>query len=769
MAYELKVPKLAEEVVRFIEKKSKISLILGLLCFFSLVPFLVKTKTDFSYTGFFYDDDPMIKDFNNFQKKFGNDDSVVIAINSPSGIFDQDSIKLLQEMTRKMWLLPEVIRVDSLTNYNWVHAEGDDIIVEPLIPEEESFNPSFLKERKEIALGHEILPDYLISRDGKTAMLFARLKPGLKKAPDFKKTIDETKKLLKNSKRTDHRLYLTGGPAITYGFEEATKIDLSKMLPLVFIATIIFLYLTLKTVWGILLSFLVIGLTVGSTFSVGALLGLPITSGTAAVPQILIGIGIADSVHILAVFYRAIYDGQEKIKAAKYSLLKNFVPTVLTTISTAIGFFSFSNVNIKSISGMGTLAGIGVLFAWAYTYFVLGGLIFLLPVPAKKWTEDKKNRLNQLIDRYMVFLEKKRLIFIYSFIALSFLGIFLSLKNTVNSDPYLYFKKGYWVREAQDFITKKVGGARGLEIMIRTGKPEGIKEPAFLKKVEKFQNWIQERPYVTRALSIIDVLKSTHRSLHGGNQKEYRLVEDKKAIAQELFLYTMSLPQGMDLNDRMTINKESMRITALWTLSKSSMVVEAVKEIENKARSMGLDITTTGKNKLYQFLNGYVVRSFVQSISVALICISLLLFLYFRSLKIGVLALMTNTIPLILGGAVLYITGRPMDVGTVIVASVCLGIAVDDTIHILSNYKRLKEQGQTSFESVRSIFIYTSPALMMTTLVLVVSFGTLAFGTFIPNVYFGVMTSIILSTALILDLTFLPAILIPKRAANGSS
>ncbi len=763
MSYEIKAPKVAETFVNFIERRSLLAIFFGLLILILSLPGFLFLTVDFSYKGFFYDDDPMIKDFNSFEKQFGNDDSIVMAIHSPSGVFDKESLQLVQKLTEKAWLLPEVIRVDSLSNYNWVHAEGDDILIEPLIADGEDFNESYIKDRKKIALNHEVLPNYLISKDAKTTLIFARLKPGLKEAAKFKKTVVAAKKLIKEYSLGDHQLHLSGGPTITYGFEEATQIDLSKMIPILLLSIIVLLYINLKTVWGVVLPFVVIILTTAATFAVGAFFGVQITSATAAVPQILIGISIADSVHLLAVFYRAVQDGVEQKEAARYSLLKNFVPTGLTTISTAIGFFSFSNVNIKSISGMGTLAGIGVLLAWAFSYLVLGGLMYRLPAKLPKWTDEKRGNFIQSIQIYVDFLKTIKKPLTIGCLLLSGYSIFLSLKNHVNSDPYLYFKKGYWLRESQDFITKNVGASRGIEVVIRTGKAEGIKEPEFLKKVEVFQNWVEGLPHVTRALSIIDILKSTNRVLHGGKQSEYRLVEDRKMIAEELLLYTQSIPQGMSLNDRMTINKDSLRMSVLSTLSASSEFEAAVKKIEAKARDLGLDVMTTGKSKLYQFLNGYVVESFVQSISVALVCISLLLIIYFKSLSVGVLALITNTIPLMIGGAVLYLSGRAMDVGTVIVASVCLGIAVDDTIHVLSNYKRQRLEGKSRNQSVVNVLAYTTPALIITTIILVVSFGTLAFGIFVPNVYFGIMCAVILSIALIVDLTFLPAVLISLK------
>ena len=149
---------------------------------------------------------------------------------------------------------------------------------------------------------------------------FCKVKPGLKEAAKFKKTVIAAKKLIKNYSLGDHQLHLSGGPTITYGFEEATKIDLSKMIPILLLSIIILLYINLKTVWGVILPFVIITLTTGATFALGAFFGVQVTSATAAVPQILIGISIADSVIYLPFFICAIQDGVEHKKAARYSL-----------------------------------------------------------------------------------------------------------------------------------------------------------------------------------------------------------------------------------------------------------------------------------------------------------------------------------------------------------------------------------------------------------------------------------------------------------------
>ena len=187
-----------------------------------------------------------------------------------------------------------------------------------------------------------------------------------------------------------------------------------------------------------------------------------------------------------------------------------------------------------------------------------------------------------------------------------------------------------------------------------------------------------------------------------------------------------------------------------------------IRRIEEKGAEMGLNVTATGKNLLWQSMNEYVVDSFVLSMTTAIVVISLMIMLVFRSLPLGALAMLPNMVPLIIGGAFLWLLGRQLDVGTVLIGAVCLGIAVDDTIHIMSDYSRNRQEGRTTGEAVREVLLNTTPALITTTIILVVAFGTFAFATFVPNIYFGVMTALILTAALLTDLTFLPAMLLVR-------
>ncbi len=754
--------------VDLIGKHPWVTLLIGLIALGSLTPGLKKIQTDFTHTGFFFDDDPMLVEFNAFERQFGNDDSLIIGVHSPSGIFDVDSATLIQELTEQMWLMPDIIRVTSLSNYSWVHAEGDDILVDPFFPDDIELTQELMDSRKDIAMNHEVLPDYLISKNANTALLYARIRPSIDGIVEAPPIVEAARELSEKMKRTDHSFYVVGGPAINASFKEATQNDLQKLMPILLGLIVLCLLISLRSAISTVLALVVVVFTLIPSMAISGWTGFPITSVTGILPQILVAICVADAVHILSVFRQALRDGQTKHEAANYTLAKNYLPTLLTSISTSIGFFSFGTANLKSLAGLGVLAGCGVLLAWFVSYFILGPLLYILPSLIKPAPPEK---LHTRINRATAFTAKvtehrKPIIIAFSFLTLG--AAFLTANNTVNSDPYQYFAPGVALRDANDFITAEVGGARGLEIVVRAGQEDGIKEPEFLKEVETFQKWLEARPDVTRTLSVVDILKATHRSLNGGDQAFYRLPDNREMVGQELFLYTMSLPQGMDINDRITLKNDAIRVTVLWTISDSKRWMEETAIVAAHAKQAGLDVTITGKGNIYQSMNPYVVESFVRSISIALVLISILLVVVFGSFKMGMIALLPNCIPLLLGGAAFWLLGKSIDIGSVLVMSVCLGIAVDDTIHILSNYNRRIKDGLSAQEATAEVLAHTSPALIFTTIILVLGFGTLAFATFVPNIYFGIMTAIILTLALFTDLTFLLAVLTRKEEPQNA-
>ncbi len=746
-----------------------------------LIPGLARLKTDFSYRIWFRDTDPLLAKFDAFERRFGNDENVVLLLHSPSGIFDKESSELLQKLTEEFWQVPEIIRVESLSNYNWTHSEEDDLMVEPLIPDDQELTDEILAERREVALNHEVIPGYLVNDEGTVAVIYGSLKPAIGGTPDFQTVVDGARALmarhqggepvtyLHNAEKYkgpgDHQFYLTGSALVSHTFKELTQSDMETMVPVLLGAIVLFLLLSFRNKSGLILPFIVIALSVIGTLGFAGWIGIRFNNLTAIVPHILIAISVADAVHILVTFFQFRASGLERKQAAHKTLVKNLEPTLLTSVSTSIGFFSFFSAKIIPVVYMGILAGTGTLLAWFITIFLVTPVMAYMPIKVRfKGSKTHHTDAHPLALRYAEWLQRNARMVIAVFAILGVAAVYTALQNEINSDPYKYFAESVHTRVANDYAEKAVGGMSGMEISIDSGEPDGIKKPEFLGKVEAFQNWLDSQSYVSKTISVIDIIKQTNRSLNGDSQDAYMLPDNHELIAQELFLYTMSLPQGMDLSNRMSLDNSLIRLTAMTNLHASKQTLLEIDVIEAKARELGLNAEVTGKIPIYHSMNPYVVNAFITSISMALVLVALLMCFALRSFKLGMLSMIPNTMPLIMGGAFMYLLDKPLDIGTVLVTSTCLGIAVDDTIHFLSNYNRWRKHGSSPSHAVAHVLTHTGPALFVTTMVLVVAFATFMFASFVPNINFGMITAIVLTTALFTDVTLLPAILLAKKA-----
>ncbi len=746
----------------FLVYRRWLALLIGCLCLFVLSAGMMSLKSDFSYRIWFKEDNNYLKRFDEFERLFGNDENIAVVIHSPDGIFDEDSIRFVKNLTQSLWTVKDIIRVDSLSNYNWTDVDQDSIIVEPLFPIEETVTSKDIAGKRKKIMAHEVLPGYLISKDQKTTIIYGQLQPAIQGGPDFKGVVESAREVLASYQDDpNHTLYMTGTAAINYGFEELGTQDMEKVMPVVMSLIIVLLLVSFRRMSGMILPFMVIIASIVMTMGAAGFLGLQFNNLTSAVPPILIAISIADSVHILFSFFRYRRADYERKEAAFLSAQHNFLPTLLTSVSTMIGFFSYATADVVPIVQMGIMAGLGTLFAWLATMLLLVPTLAWLPLRIKQKTDmTTAEQPSALAIAYVSWIQRHAtMVIVVSVVAVAY-AVFIATKNEVNSDPLKYFAENVPVRVANDFAEDHISGMQALEIMVESGREEGVKNPAFLHKVDEFQNWLLEQPYIDKTISLLDIFKDTNRALNGGKQEAYAIPETEAWAAQELFLYTMSMPEGMDINNRVTIDNRSLRLTALSSLHDSKESLYEINRIEEKAQELGLNARVTGKMPLSHSINPLIVHSFFYSIVAAFVVIAALISLVFRSVWIGLLAMVPNIVPLFFGAAIMALLNRPLDVGTVLVASTCLGIAIDDTIHFLSNYYKRLQAGYDKSMAIAQVFAHTGPALLITTVVLVISFGSFVMGSFIPNVNFGVLTAVVLSVALLVDFTLLPALLL---------
>jgi len=763
MELKYQPPAVAEFAVNAIQKRPKLAVLLGLILLFVLLAGAGNMQTDFSYRSNLSEESPIIKDFDNFESRFGNDDMVVLALSSKQGIFTPEAINKLKNMTAEMWLLPEVIRVDSLANFQLIVADGDDIRSEFVFENNQELTPTFLAKRKKKVLSHKTLPSYLISKDSHTTLLFAQIRPPLDKPLDALAITTAIRSLVSKHEGPNFDIYISGSPPLEAAFAEIAIEDNSLILPLVIIVCFaMLLFITRKFSLAIITLLIIVVSAIAATTSLGWL-GIKLNSITASLTHIILAIAIADTVHVLATYKRVSKFTNNAIEASRYALLKNFFPTIVTTITTSAGFLSIATSKILPIAELGLSVAFGAIATWFITYLILGGILFHLRISHKNKQIKTSNALTEKLST-VVINKPKTVVAITGFIVV--VCAVLTSQIKAESDPIKYFKPDHPLRVATEFIEKDVGASRMIEIVVEAGSNGSAKNVEFLHRVAKFEGWIEEQQGVTKVLSIIDILKDTNQAFFHDDPAHHVLVNDQALIAQEILSYIISLPLGGNIESRITLNEDALHLTVLWTIGSSSKALAMIERIETQAKHLDLDIVVTGKYQIFQRLEKLVVDSFITSVIAAFLLISVLLMIFFRSIWLGALAIIPNIVPIIVGGAVLALTGETLNVGTVLIISVALGIAVDDTVHILSEFSQLRRSGISKEASIREVITNTSPTLLITTMVLVVCFSMFGLASFTPMQMFGVTTAVCLGSAYIFDITLLPALLMLNLARD---
>jgi len=755
-----------QSFINFIIRSPKKSIFFSILFILSSIFGYLNIQSDFSYKVWYDRDNPGLNQFKEFESKFGNDDNIMVSVHSKDGIFNAKTLNLIKKLSEELNLVQDILRVDSILDYPEIKSYQDDIKIDSFINEEEINNLSEqdFERIKNKAISDESLKNWFVSEDGTLSVLTATMRPGFEDPPPYVEIDRKIEKLLAKYSNENISLYRAGAVTITRFYKDATYRDVYVVVPLVIFIFILILFYLYRSFYCVLLTFILLTLSDFMMIGYSFMLGFKINTLSSASPTILLTVAMADAIHLLTSFFIGLEKFNNKEEAIRYSLDKNYYPTLLTTLTTSLGFLSFGIAGILPIAWMGIGVAIGVVCAWILSYTLFAPLLLLGFKVSKQVTI--KQQSFQLTGLSQFVIGNAKLIVLLGCIIMGW-GIYFGSKLEINMEPLSQFKDNHYLVKTSKFLKTKLGAVNTFEIMINSPEEDGIKDPMFLKKIEDFQAWLVSQPKVTTSTSILNILKNINKALNSDDTNFHKIPDTKKQVAEELLLYQFSVPEGKDITNLTSIRNDSLRILGRWDIESSKDGLKIIDDIKLKLDRLGLDGTVTGKSPLIFGLVSEIVRTLGSSFLMAVVCIGLMLIIILKSVRLGLLSLVPNILPIIAGAAVFYFIGSGIDLGVVLVASVCLGIAVDDSIHFLFEYKKNKEKGLSIEDNFTNIYNYTLPSLSFTTFLLFIGFASFFMADYIPNVKFGLMTALILLMALISDIFFLPAVLYLAERDKG--
>ncbi|MGR9114917.1 MAG: efflux RND transporter permease subunit [Gammaproteobacteria bacterium] len=737
--------------------------IISLTAVFLIVAGPGLTRLDFKndYRVYFGDTNPELKAYTSIQSVYNKSDNILFVVEpDEASVFNVNTLQALAELTQKAWQLPYSSRVDSIINFQHTVADGDNLLVGDLVTGPEALTKLKLESIKQIALNEPQLVNRLVSASGHVSGVNVTLQLPAENAFEVIEVAGKARELAAaiESKYPGVKLHLSGMVMMNNAFAESVMHDYQTLVPAMCVVLFAMLMLCLRSVSATLAVVLLILFSIGLALSLTGWIGWFLTPTSITAPTIILTMAVADCVHLLVTQLHSMRLGLIKRLAIVESLRINFQPIFLTSLTTAIGFLSMNFSDAPPFRDLGNIVAIGVLWAWFLSITFLPALMMVLPVRVRL-KDDLDSSIMDKLSEFVIRRRKPLLIFngLFATAMISFAPL-----NDLNDEFVKYFDHTVEFRQATDFLNANMGGIYTVELSVHAESQGGVNEPAYLKQLAGLVEWLKQQPEVKNVNTITDIFKRLNKNMHQDQPEWYKLPERRELAAQYLLLYEMSLPYGLDLNDQVNIDKSSVRIIVTLESMSSNQMLAFEQRIRGwLSHNMGgLMVDIASPILMFAHIGQRNIIRMVGGTLTALVLISAILILAFRSLKLGLISLIPNLVPAGIAFGIWALIDGSIGLGLSVVIGMTLGIVVDDTVHFISKYKRARiEKALDSQEAVRYAFSTVGVAMWFTSVVLVCGFIVLGFSHFTMNSGMGLMTAITIIIALLMDLLLLPALL----------
>jgi len=757
-------------------------LILSLLIISNIPKITIDTSTE----GFLHESDPALVRYEKFKEQFGQDEKIMVVIQSKD-IFDLEVLKKLQKLHTKLAdNIPHLNDITSLINARNTRGEGDSLIVEDLFENFPS-NTQELKTIKKIALNNAMYKNLLYNED--LTMTTIILEPNAYESsanidelggfeedtsdekmefltdPSKSEMVRAANKIAKKFSSENFNVFIAGSLAVNDYNKQSVQKDMQKFVKLVLLMMMIFLFIVFRRVSAVILPIFIVAISLLTTIGIMALVGTPITIPTQILPSFLLAVGIGAVVHLLTMFFRDLNQNGDKNRAISYSLGHSGLAIIMTSLTTAAGLLSFSTAAISPIADLGIFAAIGVMIALINTLILLPALLAILPIkPAKSLQEKKSQKMDAFLNAVALFSFNHAKKIVAVSIIITGVYIYFATSVAFKHDPLSWQPDNSPVKIATATVDHELRGSVTMEVIIDTKRENGLYNSALITKidalVQEAQKLKTDKHFIGKGWSVGDVLKEIHRALHENQQNYYKITKNDALIPQEFLLFENS--GSDDLEDLVDSSFSKARLTFKLPWMEAGEYAEISDKLTDLLKSelgTGVEITVTGMVPLFQRTLSAAMSSMAISYVIAFIIIAVMMILLLGSVKIGLVSMIPNVLPVIMTIGFMSMVDMPLDMFTMLVGAIVIGLSVDDTVHFFHNFAKYHHQGYSTKESVKQTMIGTGRALVATSIVLSLGFFVYAFASLTNLINFGILAGGAIIIALVSNIILGPALL----------
>jgi predicted RND superfamily exporter protein len=719
---------------------------------------------DNDYRAFFTDDNPELLAYDEVENTYTKSDNVFILIEPKTGdVFQPEILKLIEELTTSAWQTPYSRRVDSLQNFQNTYAEDDDLVVESLYEDATNLVAVDIENVKQVGLSDPLLLKRLVSADGRVTALNITIEyPKVDADKELKAVVSKTREMVSHYQKAypNVNFYITGIAFLNNAFVEAGENDLSLLVPVSLLLMLVIMFVLLRSISAVIGITLIIIFSDVIALGLGGYAGVKLTPASISSAQMIMVLAVANSVHLLVSFMYGLQHKVAKQEALRESIRINLQPIFLTSATTMIGFLCMNFSESPPFHDLGNLVAAGVFVSFCLSLTFLPAIMSYLPVRVKVGEDISVERLAF----FSTFVIRHKNFILFSSLVVILASAYAATLNKPEEQFLKYFDKSVEFRVDSDFANQSVGGLFQLSFSLPAEGKGGISDPEYLESLDRFAQWLKVQPEIINTYVLSDTLRRLNKNMHGDDPAWYKLPESRELAAQYLLLYEMSLPYGLDLNNQVNIDKSAtLLVVGVQEMSNVELLdfEQRVQQWMQSNLPESMQTNGSGAMLIFAHLTEKNIKSMLSGSVLALVLISMILIFALRSIKIGLLSLVPNLVPVIIGFGLWGLLHVEVNMALASVVSMTLGIVVDDTVHFLSKYLRAKrEKGYSTEESITYAFTHVGKALTISTLILSAGFGVLMMSPFSLNSDMATLTTWIIMIALVVDLLLLPILLL---------
>ncbi|MBB4601869.1 hypothetical protein HNQ93_002562 [Hymenobacter luteus] len=734
---------------------------LGLLTALAVF-FVAQLRFNYNFNDFYPAGDPDLDYYTQYSARFGNDnDYVLLGLEAPAGqtVFEPRFLTQVDSLTRFIQGRRHVTQVSSPTNAVNPVVEGLGVFNVPYLHPQD---PTRRASDSTLVYRTPGLVGNLISRDARAVTILFQTSPNLSKPPGDS-LLAAVRGELQRQGFAENEYHLAGKMVAQSVFVDRLQVELMVFMTLSVVLVTGLLWLTFRTWWGVVLPLVVVlgaivwGLGVMSAF------GVSIDLMTALLPVMLFVVGMSDTIHIITRYVTELGYGASKKDSLLIALKESGFGSGLSALTTSIGFFTLMTSTIRPIYNFGLFTGIAVLLTFALSFTLLPAMLVLLRKPQLRVPRETGRSWDGVLGRlFRVVLARRHWVVAISALVLG-LSVASASRIRINSALLDDLSQNDPVKLDFRFFERQFAGVRPFELDLKPAPGRSIYDLEVLRQTEKIEGYLQKTYGLNFVASPVTLIKSVRKALNGGLLEEYRLPDSEaelERLTRKVKLFrkkpefrALALPDG-------TEGRLTGRMPDVGSIKADALNAALRRYLRASVDSTVLQTRLTGSANLIDKNNENLTLNMITGMSIDIVMVTLIVLLLFRSLRMTLVVLVPNLVPILIVAGVMGAAGVSMKVSTSIIFTIAFGIAVDDTIHFISKLKLVLLDEPSLFRAVRKTYLMAGKAVIVTSLILVGGFSTLIFSSFDGTFYVGLLIGLTLLFGVVAELTLLPILIL---------